>query len=41
MRKMTFTFDDETVALLQEIAKHYGGNKSLAVRASLMAYAPG
>jgi hypothetical protein len=36
MKRMNFTFDKETVKLLQELAeKYYGGNKSKTVRAAL------
>ncbi len=36
MQRLNFTFDDETVALLETIAKqYYNGNKSSTVRAGL------
>jgi hypothetical protein len=36
MKRMNFTFDADTVELLDELAgKYYGGNKSQTVRAAL------
>ena len=36
MQRLNFTFDDETVALLEAISKeYYNGNKSSTVRAAL------
>jgi hypothetical protein len=36
MQRMNFTFDDDTVALLETLAKdYYNGNKSSTVRAAL------
>ena len=36
MQRLNFTFDDETVRLLEKLAeKYYHGNKSLTVRSAL------
>lgn len=35
MRRLNFTLDDETIALLEGLSREYGGNKSATVRAAL------